>query len=47
MFWYISLLTLSLSTNRGSYHLQQNKCYPERFRLSDKVQLTAALCNEI
>ena len=30
-----------------TYHYQQNKCYPKDARLSDKLQLTAALCNEI
>ena len=29
------------------YHRQQNKCYPKGVRLSEKLQLTAVLCNEI
>ena len=33
------------SINR--YHRQQNKCYPKGVRLSEKLQLTATLCNEI
>ena len=29
------------------YYLQQNKSYPKAVTLSEKVQLTAALCDEI
>ena len=36
-----------LISTLGLYHRQQNKCYPKGVRLSEKLQLTAALCNEI
>ena len=29
------------------YRDQQNKCYPQKCLMSEKLQLTPALCNEI
>ena len=45
-FPFVFMLDLTLFCS-FVYHHQQNKCYPKGVGLSEKLQLTAALCNEI